>query len=61
MIDLTFRLFELNRRAELMGNIADFNFSDLEKEGLFLLRDECKKFELSEMLQLRKPKPWPKK
>jgi hypothetical protein len=54
MIDFVFRLFELNRRLELTGDIFKGAFSDLEKEGVFILRDECKKFEAYEMLELRK-------
>jgi len=37
-----------------MGDVISFNRSDLELEGLFVLRDECKKFELAEIMKLRK-------
>lgn len=53
-LDFVFRLFELNRRLELTGDLIVLPLSDIEKEGLFILRDESKKFEAAEMIRLRK-------
>lgn len=37
-----------------MGDVNTFRLSEIEKEGLFILRDECKKFELAEIMDLGK-------
>jgi len=54
MIDFVFRLFELNRRLELTGQERGISLSDIELEGLFILRDEVKKFEAFEIREMNK-------
>lgn len=53
MLDFVFRLFELNRRLELAGDVLSYSLSDIEKEGLFILRDESRKFESAELIRIR--------
>lgn len=53
-LDFVFRVFDINRRLDLIGDVTSFPLSDIEKEGLFILRDELRKYEAFELLKLRK-------